>query len=569
MENMYLATFSKVVLIVSALLLSLHSSQLFAQTTEAIQTISHQGVLVNESGEPVDDGAYIFTFRIYDTDTEGDHLWRETQVLQVQNGVFNAQLGTEDQLDIPFDRPYWLGIEIDGGEQLAPRMPLSAAPYALHAYSVADGSVNGASLADDALIEGDNISIERNSDGDFVVSAITPDGGLTSITVDSTMIGDGTSDQPLGINLPDGYLTGNLIANQAITGLKIDENTLIEGDNISIERDQDGNFVLTAETPDGGLTSVSVDSTMIGDGTSDQPLGISLPDNYISGNQLKDDISIETSGSIQTESTISSQEGIFAERFFVNPEGNGQFSYLVFRNNTHTANPRMYHSSIDNRIHFSDIDGIRVHGEHRVQDKIYADGGIDVTGNLNLDGQINTTGHLLINTDASSNIAYVIFRGTGPAGNPRLFHREDHDRIAFSGMGEVAIDGDLMVTGAKNFIHPHPHDPSKQIRYTSLEAGESGVYWRGSAATQNGRAVIELPEHFTLVTHEENLTATITPVGSWAPLYVEEVSNTTLVVALEYRFGDLDTEFDFVVYGVRDGFEDYQVLEERSMELMD
>lgn len=428
MENMYLATFSKVVLIVSTLLLSLHSNLLFAQTSQGIQTISHQGVLVNESGEPVDDGAYIFTFRIYDTDTEGDHLWRETQVLQVQNGVFNAQLGSEDQLDIPFDRPYWLGIEIDGGEQLAPRMPLSAAPYALHAYSVADRSLTGASLADDALIEGDNISIERNSDGDFVVSAIAPDGGLTS---------------------------------------------------------------------------VSVDSTMIGDGTNDQPLGISLPDNYISGNQLRDDISIETSGSIQTESTISSQEGI------------------------------------------------------------------EVTGNLDIDGQINTTGHVLLNTDASSNIAYVIFRGTGPAGNPRLFHREDHDRIAFSGMGEVAIDGDLMVTGAKNFIHPHPHDPSKQIRYTSLEAGESGVYWRGSAVTQNGRAVIELPEHFTLVAHEENLTATITPVGSWAPLFVEEVTNTTLVVALDDRFGDADTEFDFVIHGIRDGFEDYEVFEERSMQLMD
>ena len=494
MENLHLATYSKVVLLVTALLLSLQSNLLLAQTSQGIQTISHQGVLVDETGEPVDDGAYIFTFRIYDTDTEGSNLWNENQVLQVQNGVFNAQLGKETPLDIPFDQPYWLGIEIDGGEQLAPRLPLSAAPYALHAYSVAENSVSGSSLTDDALMGGDNVSVERNDDGDFIISAITPDGGLTS---------------------------------------------------------------------------VSVDSTMIGDGTSDQPLGISLPDNYIFGNQLRDDISIETSGSIQTESIISSQEGIFAERFFVNPEGNGQFSYLVFRNNTHTDNPRMYHSSIDNRIHFSDIDGIRIYGEHQVQDKIYAEGGIDVTGNLNIDGQINTTGHLLLNTDASSNIAYVIFRGTGPAGNPRLFHREDHDRIAFSGMGEVAIDGDLMVTGAKNFIHPHPHDPSKQIRYTSLEAGESGVYWRGSAVTQNGRAVIELPEHFTLVTHEENLTATITPVGSWAPLFVEEVSNTTLVVALDDRFGDPDTEFDFVVYGVRDGFEDYQVLEERSMELMD
>ncbi len=36
-------------------------------------------------------------------------------------------------------------------------------------------------------------------------------------------------------------------------------------------------------------------------------------------------------------------------------------------------------------------------------------------------------------------------------------------------------------SGSKNFVEPHPTDPSKEIRYASLEGREVGTYFRGTA----------------------------------------------------------------------------------------
>ncbi|WMJ74701.1 hypothetical protein RCC89_16225 [Cytophagaceae bacterium ABcell3] len=270
-------------------------------------------------------------------------------------------------------------------------------------------------------------------------------------------------------------------------------------------------------------------------------------------------------GELEAEGNVNSGNNLIAHRkvkagvsvsgehFYVNPKGNGQFSHVVFRSDTSMDSPRMFHSSMDDRIHFRDISGIRLQG------------GLDVDeGGVSGEGDFTTTGHLFINTDASSNIGYVIFRGTTPINNPRMFYREDHDRLAFSGAGEVAVDGDFLATGTKNFIQDHPSDPSKQIRYTALEAGEAGTYWRGSARTENGRVEIDLPEHFGLVTSEEGLTVNLTPRGGWAPLYVEEVSLTNLIIKLDDRFSDGDVEFDFMINGIRLGYENVEVIEDKK-----
>ncbi len=115
------------------------------------RTIFHQGLLTDESGEPVENKAYIFTFRIYDNASEGPALWNETQAVMVSGGVFNTWLGKENPIDLPFDEQYWVGISIDGGDELEPRMPLGAAPYAIHALSVEDEAITTEKLASGAV----------------------------------------------------------------------------------------------------------------------------------------------------------------------------------------------------------------------------------------------------------------------------------------------------------------------------------------------------------------------------------------------------------------------------------
>jgi hypothetical protein len=129
-------------------------------------------------------------------------------------------------------------------------------------------------------------------------------------------------------------------------------------------------------------------------------------------------------------------------------------------------------------------------------------------------------------------------------------------------VGDVGVADDLYVMGDKYFVQPHPADPSKELLYVCLEGGESGVYVRGSGNLEGGRAEVQLPEHFSLVAAEEGLTVQITPRDGKAGgyLYVEEVSPSNIVVV--EAGGTSDASFDYLVMGVRRGFEKHEVIQE-------
>ncbi|MFI5252041.1 MAG: hypothetical protein ACHQQQ_06365 [Bacteroidota bacterium] len=98
------------------------------------RTLSYQGVLTDSSGNPKPDGAYSFTFCIYDSPGGGTNLWCGTITsLQVTGGLFSTVLGPFDTT-VHFDKPYWLEITADG-ELLTPRLPLSSAAYSLNPTS--------------------------------------------------------------------------------------------------------------------------------------------------------------------------------------------------------------------------------------------------------------------------------------------------------------------------------------------------------------------------------------------------------------------------------------------------
>ncbi|MFH1279590.1 MAG: hypothetical protein ABIK65_14580 [Candidatus Eisenbacteria bacterium] len=104
-------------------------------SAEAPKTISYQALLRDTGGGLLPDDDYVITFRIYDYAEEpgGGALWTETDTLAVANGLLNAILGKVNSIDLDFDVPYWLGVEIEGGGELAPRMELSGGPYAFRA----------------------------------------------------------------------------------------------------------------------------------------------------------------------------------------------------------------------------------------------------------------------------------------------------------------------------------------------------------------------------------------------------------------------------------------------------
>ncbi len=129
---------------------------------------------------------------------------------------------------------------------------------------------------------------------------------------------------------------------------------------------------------------------------------------------------------------------------------------------------------------------------------------------------------------------------------------------------DLTVTGALLVTGPKMFVQQHPGDETKEILYVALEGNEAGTYTRGTSQLKDGVAKIELPEDFHLVTNEEGLTAQITPRGPVSSmLFVESVTATLLVVKSSDK-KESDVKFDFMVNGLRKGYENHQVIRNKK-----
>jgi hypothetical protein len=124
--------------------------------------------------------------------------------------------------------------------------------------------------------------------------------------------------------------------------------------------------------------------------------------------------------------------------------------------------------------------------------------------------------------------------------------------------GVYAI-GNIGATGTKSFIEPHPTDPSKEIRYVSLEGPEAGTYFRGTGHTRNGFATIQVPESFRMVTDARGLTVVVTPVGELAQIAAISKSLDKIVIQ-----SSKDVTFDYMVNGVRKAFRDFKPISEND-----
>lgn len=129
--------------------------------------------------------------------------------------------------------------------------------------------------------------------------------------------------------------------------------------------------------------------------------------------------------------------------------------------------------------------------------------------------------------------------------------------------GNLTIQGDLQVTGNKLFLQTHPTNPGLVIAYVALEGPEAGVYTRGTARLQGGTAIIELPQTFSLVAAEDGLTVQLTCLDECNGLRVVSKTPTHIVVK-ELLNGSHDAHFDYLIQGVRKGFEDHRVFREKE-----
>lgn len=92
----------------------------------APQTIPFAGEIRDAGGTPVDRTVDL-TISIYSEPKGGLPVWTEIHLdVKVENGRFNVKLGKSTSLSaLSFDRPYYVGIQVNDDPELSPRKPLN------------------------------------------------------------------------------------------------------------------------------------------------------------------------------------------------------------------------------------------------------------------------------------------------------------------------------------------------------------------------------------------------------------------------------------------------------------
>jgi len=112
------------------------------------RTLSYQGVLTDNAGNPRPDDSYSFMFQFYTSPTGGTAIWSESKSLSVKNGLFSTVLGEQTSFgaSVKFDQQYWLGIQVGNEPELSPRIALTSVGYSFSSLRADTASVAMVSL---------------------------------------------------------------------------------------------------------------------------------------------------------------------------------------------------------------------------------------------------------------------------------------------------------------------------------------------------------------------------------------------------------------------------------------
>jgi len=111
-----------------------------------------QGRLTDAQANPVPDGEYQLTFRLYTDETGGVPFWTETQTVAVKNGQFSVLLGALNPLNSVSDaEDLYLGIQVGTSSELSPRLRIVSSDDVLKA---AEASPDFGSYQDNAWVRG-------------------------------------------------------------------------------------------------------------------------------------------------------------------------------------------------------------------------------------------------------------------------------------------------------------------------------------------------------------------------------------------------------------------------------
>ena len=115
------------------------------------------------------------------------------------------------------------------------------------------------------------------------------------------------------------------------------------------------------------------------------------------------------------------------------------------------------------------------------------------------------------------------------------------------------ISADLNCDGSKNWIHSL--NETHESVYSAQESPQVRAVVEDTVTVTDGETLIELPDHFSeTVGTDEEMTVQVTP-HELATVAAAQRNTTHVTIA-----ADRDVSVDYRVTGIRDGYEDKQVV---------
>jgi len=134
-----------------------------------------QGRLTDASGNPVPDGNYNITARIYNVSSGGTALCSDTDPVHVSNGLFNMYIDTCTPA-ILNGQQLWLGIQVGSDTEMTPRRPIYPVPYAwsLRPGAVISDTIDGIlTVRSTGTGDADALIAQAGGDGEAVTAYAT------------------------------------------------------------------------------------------------------------------------------------------------------------------------------------------------------------------------------------------------------------------------------------------------------------------------------------------------------------------------------------------------------------
>lgn len=296
-----------------------------------------QGRLTDASGNPLN-GSHNLLFRFYNMSTGGSPLCSSSQTVTLQNGLFsmNAQCGQRN-----FDgQQLYLGVAVDGGSEMTPRLPIYPVAYAL---SLRPGAVISNTTNDQHALEikslaagglsGATLWVENTNTGSGIAEWVKASGTDASLVIENN--GSGPLLKAFG---GDGGEHEFMIANDGSLQIEADTYLFVPASEI---KPISSGAVINYYSP--GNISISYTST----GTKAVMFGIEMPA-VLYGQPVRiEEVTIyyriSNPASYITGTVVSQQHP-----YSTTPGGDPDFTYLVYDETDRKSTTYTYYSVIPN-----------------------------------------------------------------------------------------------------------------------------------------------------------------------------------------------------------------------------